>query len=291
METLFAYVVLHYNTIEDTKQCVASIRENSKDGTYKIIIIDNCSPNHTGEQLKKLYGHDNDVYIILSPKNEGFARGNNLGFKYAKQELHAKYIVMMNNDTKLLHGNFCQLVEEEYEQSHCAVIGPKVITPNPPFDSNPGRKTLPTVTHISKQIFIMYVYLFLTYLHIDNWVHMHLGIQEKRRMEKAKKGGEDKREENVQLHGCFWVFTPTYINKFDGLNDKTFLYNEEPLLFARILHNGMKTVFLPSIEIFHKEDSATNSINPESSVKQRRFRDKCLIESLWVLRRELITNK
>lgn len=95
----------------------------------------------------------------------------------------------------------------------------------------------------------------------------------------------------TELHGCFWVFTPNYISKFDGINSKTFLYNEEPLLFLRCIKYNLKTVYLPELVVFHKEDSSTNSINFKGEVFKRRFVYKHLIKSKWILIAESLKYK
>ena len=56
------YVILHYYTIEDTRKCVESIIEKEKDNNYEIVVVDNNSPNGTGEELitfvEDRKGHD-----------------------------------------------------------------------------------------------------------------------------------------------------------------------------------------------------------------------------------------
>lgn len=286
----FAFVILHYNTVEDTNACVESIRKHIGIRSYKIIVVDNASPNQSGVFLAQKYSTSDDVLVILNKKNVGFARGNNIGFKYAKSELKAEFIVLMNNDTQILYDDFVLKIRNEYEASDCALIGPKIITPNPPFDSNPGPSELPTIKELLKNQFIIYLYLLLSYIHLDDLVHKKFGRQEKLRLDKADKA-IDKRIENVKLHGCFWIFTPNYINKFDGLNPKTFLYNEEPLLFLRCVKYKLKTVYLPKLMVYHKEDSSTNSIGFKGAVNKRRFIYKHLIKSKWILIMEYIKYK
>lgn len=285
----FVFVILHYNTIEDTVLCVESIKWNVNNH-YKIVIVDNCSPNGSGKILKEQYCNDDVVHVILNEKNEGFARGNNVGFVFAKNTLHAKYIILMNNDTQILNNSFCSIVEKEYRNSNCAVVGPKVITPKPPFDSNPGSKNLPSVLSMIIYEFKIMVYYFLSYLKIDEVIHKRYGTQEKKRIKRQERY-IDERVENVKLHGCCWIFTPEYISRFNGLNSKTFLYQEEPLLFLRCLKNGLKTVYLPDLQIFHKEDSSTNSISFSGEERRRRFVYRNLIKSGWVLIYELIKYK
>ena len=122
----FNFVILHYLTIEDTTNCIESIRNKCCNYEYKIIVIDNASPNNSGKTLEKLYKKDKDIKVIINKENLGFAKGNNIGFKIAKQE-GADFIILCNNDTELIQENFLELIIQEYEKSSFAVLGPKII--------------------------------------------------------------------------------------------------------------------------------------------------------------------
>ena len=285
----FAYVILHYNTVEDTRACVGSIEEKLKGENYEIVIVDNGSPNGSGKEIMDLFGDKEGIHVILNEKNEGFARGNNVGFRYAKYELKADFIVLLNSDTLILHDNTQRLAEEEYENSHCAVIGPKVRTPNLSFNVNPGPSKLPSLAIMFRKLLTSYIYWLLTFINLDEYIHTHYGIEYKRQMKSLKTETHDKRVESVQLHGCFWVFTPVFIERFDGLCDKTFLYCEEAILFLRCLKSNLKTVYLPTIEIFHKEDSSTDSLMFNKPAKKRRFIYKHGSASNWVLIKEMLS--
>lgn len=91
---------------------------------------------------------------------------------------------------------------------------------------------------------------------------------------------------NIILHGCCLIFSPIYIEKFNGLDERTFLYHEEELLFYRLQKNRMISVYNPKIEIFHAEDSATNAITVTDR-KKRIFVYKNKIKSGKTLYYEL----
>ena len=78
-ELKIGYVVLHYNTIEETKKCVESIRSFSE---RPIVIVCNGSSNGKDEEVLDYYIDKPEVYTIISDRNIGFARGNNLGIQY-----------------------------------------------------------------------------------------------------------------------------------------------------------------------------------------------------------------
>ena len=93
---MICYVILHYQDINITKKSVYSLLKSTVDS--KIIIVDNCSPNGSGVTLERELSNEERVTVILNPHNDGFARGNNLGYKFAKEEYNPDIIVVMNND-------------------------------------------------------------------------------------------------------------------------------------------------------------------------------------------------
>ena len=96
----------------------------------------------------------------------------------------------------------------------------------------------------------------------------------------------NKRMEDVIIHGSFIIFSKDYISRFDGIDDRTFMYMEEKLLFIRIKKNNLKSVYNPELIVFHKEDSATNSLNKTNRLK-RLFLYKNAIKSLKIIIDEL----
>lgn len=122
----FGFVVLHYCTLDMTKKCIAAIQEKMAQADYEIVVVDNASGNGTGKNLAECYKDTEHVSVLLSKENLGFAKGNNLGYVYAREELHCDFICVMNNDVILLQDNFAQLVEAAYEAHQFAVMGPHI---------------------------------------------------------------------------------------------------------------------------------------------------------------------
>ena len=95
-----------------------------------------------------------------------------------------------------------------------------------------------------------------------------------------------RRYENVTLHGSFMIFSREYTDRFDGLDERTFMYGEEDILHRRLIKNGLKSVYTPDFAVYHKEDVSTDSASG-SSRKKREFYYKNLIASLGVLISEI----
>lgn len=281
----FVFVILHYNTLLETHDCVASIRNHVSGSNYHIIIVDNFSPNRTGLELKDEYATTSDVTVILNNKNLGFAKGNNVGFKYAKEVLNADFIILMNNDTELVEDTFVSIIEEEYKFSNFALLGPLEIIPEPPYHRKHEGKKNVTISRCMRSILLLSIYYLLSFVGLDIYIRRKFGNKSEKAIQSITEEPQI-REENVQLHGFFWIFSPQYIRLNDGINPKTFLYREEELLFLRLKKQHLKSVYLPSLKIKHKCSKATSSLFKKES-QFRRFFYYHAIKSTIVLLKEL----
>lgn len=97
--TMICFVILHYQAEQETVNCINNIKEKVQ-SAKKIVVVDNASPNGSGEYLQKRYDSDSEVEIVLLDKNLGFAKGNNWGFRVAKKYA-PDFVVVMNNDVLL----------------------------------------------------------------------------------------------------------------------------------------------------------------------------------------------
>lgn len=268
--TKIGFVILHYLALEDTVRCVTSIIEKIDTNNYEIVIVDNASSNNSGKVLVDKYKSNEKIHVILNTENGGFSKGNNIGFKIAK-ELKCDFICMMNNDTYLIQEDYFKVILDEYSDSHYAVMGPEIWLPNNHVEE--VLHNMITLEEVKKQIKELNKKLLLNYTFIESINIVSRNIVKKLIGYKSKSTYRTNREgrlEDVVLHGCCWIFSPIYINKFDGLNEVTFLYKEEELLYLRLKENNMLSVYNPKLKIFHNEDASTNMLT-KKGYKKRRF--------------------
>ena len=88
---MICYVILHYQNIEVTQECVEKLKRIIQKES-KIVVIDNASPNGSGEKLLNYFASDGMVIVLKNKDNVGFARGNNAGYQYAKNTFHPNII-------------------------------------------------------------------------------------------------------------------------------------------------------------------------------------------------------
>ncbi len=126
----FVFVVLHYCAPEMTAECIDSIRKRIIYGSYRIVIVDNASPDDSGIALQERYSGCADVHVLLNETNEGFARGNNAGYRYAVENLHPDFLIAINNDVLMLQPDFLARIESIYYERNFHVLGPDILNPD-----------------------------------------------------------------------------------------------------------------------------------------------------------------
>ena len=81
-------IIVTYNTLKMTNNCLESIIEYTQGINYEIILVDNASKDGSKDFFEK----DLRIHYIYSESNLGFGRANNLGAKVAK----GKYLFLLN---------------------------------------------------------------------------------------------------------------------------------------------------------------------------------------------------
>ena len=214
-DIIFAFVVLHYNEPKVTEKCVKAIRENTKKHSSEIVIVDNCSPDGSGGYLEKKYKDQPHITVLKAEKNLGFARGNNIGYTYAKQTLHADYICVMNNDVLLLQPDFIERIVQEYETSKCGIVGPHITLlngyTNYMYLKIHTREYFEHELQMSKQMYRYYTSRLYPVRNIINRTLDKLLPALKFQKQPVKETLDDKiqmvvaskqRHKNIVLHGC-----------------------------------------------------------------------------------------
>lgn len=292
------FVILHYCTIDMTKKCVEAITEKIKDTPWEIIIVDNASGNGTGKQLFDFYQGREHITVILSEANLGFAKGNNLGYCYAKAQLGCDFVCVMNNDVMILQEDFASNLISIYEKEPYAVLGPHITLLND--KENAMYYQLSSVEQLEKErngyirrlkrqksriykfwnmweLAKLRLRIFLGKIHVMEELKLHEDCIE----------GAHEKQTNLVLHGCCLIFSPMYALHYkEAFDPETFMFREEEILYLRCKKTGIPMHYDPTLNILHMEDVATNFVYKTERNKEI-FHLENQIESLGILIRKI----
>ena len=284
------FVILNYNIITETVNCVKSIINNIDTEKYKIIVVDNGSKEGVLDEIKQNIQEKGNVEYIQLSDNIGFARGNNKGIEAARK-YNPRFVCCINNDTLFIQNNFYKTLCYEQEKKEADVIGPKVYLQDNSIQS--FNKTLCSIKEYEEQLKAYKQALLETPRNrIKSWLKdnkVMFSFYKKivNKKEQFKDNEEmEKDERNIMLHGSCIIFTDKYLRKFEGFDPRTFLYREEELLYLRIKSANMTSHYCPSLYIKHLEDASTQTISKKRSERDK-FYYNCQIQSIEVLINEL----
>jgi GT2 family glycosyltransferase/SAM-dependent methyltransferase len=113
-------VVVTYNNLDFTRDCLASLEIESQYQNKEIIVVDNASADGSPAFLSDWVHAGSNRKLILNEDNRGFAAANNQGLAVANGE----YLVMLNNDTYVTRGWIRTLVGHLQGDQSIGLIGP-----------------------------------------------------------------------------------------------------------------------------------------------------------------------
>jgi len=116
-----AIVVLSYNNVSDTLECIASL-EKIEGGPYHVYLVDNCSTDNTLDQVRQQYPL---VEILALDSNLGVPIGFNKGIIKALSDGY-NYVLILNNDTVSDPAMINELLKVAKRDDDCAIVMPKV---------------------------------------------------------------------------------------------------------------------------------------------------------------------
>lgn len=273
MKVDIAFVILHYITDQDTKLCVESIIKYAGTSNYKIIVVDNASSNNSFDVLNMCYKNNDKIDIIKNSENLGFSKGLNVGIKYANENWDVNFIAAINNDIELIQNNFYSLVSNKYESYKFSLLGPMIITKDGKSNVNPIKSGVRSVKNSQEAITR---YKKIIKLCRYNLLYLYKLLSKIKKSKPIQSTHFLQDNIDFKLHGCFWVFSKKYFEVFDGLDESTFLYGEEDILYLHLMKNNLHTLYTPDILVYHKEDSSTNAMLSNSKQKEKFVAENCI---------------
>lgn len=145
-------IMINYNTYELTKNALESIFRYTNDISYEVILIDNNSPDGSGEKLKSEYAEK--IKFIQNSENLGTSKAFNKGLK----DSTGKYVLWINTDILLFDNFIKKLFDYMEENPDCGICGGNLLdAEGKPSHSNRREmmslKTLKNDMIITKKVF------------------------------------------------------------------------------------------------------------------------------------------
>jgi len=268
--TSISIIILHYNTVEFTTECLRSLEKaNFKDIKVNVVVVDNASDEH--------FTFHSDVLSVTTLRNDmntGFSGGNNTGMNYALATFNPDYILLLNSDT-LVDVEFLQkLIVCAKEKRKAGAICPKIY-----FEHGyEFHKEIYASKDLGKVLWFAG-----GSLDWKNMLAFHRGVDEVDRgqCEKTRQDPEKKTVPHISYQtmdfatGCCMLIPKQVIKEVGMFDESYFLYWEDTDWSVRMKQAGYELYFCPESIIWHKNAGSTGGSGTSAQVNyQKRNRVK-----------------
>lgn len=219
---LVSIVILNWNGIADTEECLKSIKDLTYPN-YEVVVIDNGSTDQSLERLKAIP----NIKLVALPRNTGFTGGHIEGLKHSEGE----YIALLNNDLAVDPEWLSALVA-------CAQENLADIVGGRSYEWDDSQPAFNTENSFSSYQVVSPVTGHTTML---------------------KRG--DKVTDANNLSGSNLLVSRHLINSIGYLDASFFAYYEETDLIARAKRAGFRAVYCPEARVWHKSGASSRN-NP-----------------------------
>ena len=238
-------IMVNWNAGKYLEETINSVVEKTQNISYEIILIDNNSNKEEESYLylDKLLEKDN-ITIIKSSENLGFAKANNIGMEISK----GRNLLILNPDV-VFHNNVIKTLSDYLDNNeNVGMVGPKVLNPDGSFQQPCLRgKPYPkdTLFHL-----IGLAKAFPKNEAFNGYALWHLN--------------RDEVNECGALSGCCMMLKKSLFDEIGGMDEQFFMYQEETDWGLRTAKAGKKTVYNPNAIVTHYQGVTTKKVQVKS---------------------------
>ncbi len=232
-----AIIVLNYNGLGDTLECIDSLKRLKKNThQVEIIVVDNNSKDDSQRVLSKERG----ITLIKNKENLGYAGGNNVGIKKALDN-GADFILILNNDTIVDKSFLINLVKSAKAYD---IVSPKIyFAPGFEFHKSSYKES-------ERGRVIWYAGAQIDWRNI---IGVHQGVDE------VDKGQFSKGMEIDFATGACFIAKRQVFKKIGFFDERYFLYLEDMDFCVRAKRANLRIYFEPKAIIWHKNAGSSAS--------------------------------
>lgn len=221
-----AVVIISTNEAHWLEPCLSTVLQRAGGANLDVVVVDNSSTDGTRELVESNFPA---ARVVGSP-NLGFAHGNNRGL----EATDSRYALLLNPDTEVVAGTFGELVKLLDRSPQIGIAGVRQVTPD--GELSPSIRRFPSVSRALCEA-----------LFSERWP-----IHPSWSGERVLDAGTYEREQ-----ACDWVLGSFMLVRREALmsagllDERFFIYSEEPDLCTRVMQAGWQVRYLPQMTIVH----------------------------------------
>ncbi|MGQ5711037.1 glycosyltransferase family 2 protein [Desulforudis sp. DRI-14] len=224
-------IILNWNNYDDAVESIRSLLGSTL--ATEIVLVDNGSTDGSYERLQEHFAGYH-IYFIRNKANYGFARGVNIGIKFALSK-GAEYIFLLNNDAVVSVTCLERLYVALQENDRAGMAGPRIY-----YYSCPNK-----------------VWQGGGYF---NKVKSGVVVPDKNKLDDDLKVCST---EVTFLTGCAMLIKQEVFQRVGFFDEDYYFYYEDVDFCLRTIRMGFKLLYVPTAKAWHKiEDIARDRSSP-----------------------------
>jgi N-acetylglucosaminyl-diphospho-decaprenol L-rhamnosyltransferase len=230
-----AVIIVSTNEASWLSPCLASVFARAGDIRLDVVVADNESTDGTRELVEAEF----PAARVVTCENRGFAHANNRAY----QTCDARYALFLNPDTEILSGTFAELVRLVDERPAVGLAGVRQVTADGTLF--PTMRRFPNALRALGEA-----------IGSDRFAASVPWLGERVPVSSAY----DRETVCDWTSGSFMLLRREALESAGLMDERFFIYSEEPDLALRIRRAGWETRHLPQMTILHHARKA--GINP-----------------------------
>lgn len=256
-------VIVNYNTLKATDDCIKSCLADRSRLTCEIIVVDNASTDGSYEYLSKKYKSVSNVKFLKNDGNLGFSKGVNTGLRISK----GNYKFLLNSDTTIHKGTLESLIEFCKLENNIGIVGTKLRLPDSTIQKS--CYNLPTIGNALRE-------------YVFGCEHSFSGYAPQ----------ENEAVEVESIVGASFLITPKAYKNVGLFDERYFMYFEDMDYCRRTRKCGLKIFYLPNIIVEHHHGLSGKNLAsttdqwkrliPSSKIYHGHFRHFIINTIIWL---------
>lgn len=237
-------VIVSRDTRDLLRACLRSIHDYADGLTVETIVVDSDSRDGAVAMVRERFP---DVIVLEPGENIGFSRGNNLGIRRAT----GATVLLLNPDTELTAGALRSMRDALHSDPKIGVVGPLLRYPDGRVQSS--RRRFPTLATALVESTL-----------VQEWWPTHPALA---RYSMADLPSDRPHDADWLVGACLLARREVFATA-GLLDERLFLYAEEPEWCWRVRRAGWRVRYVPAAEVRHHEGMSTGQ---NVALRQRSF--------------------
>lgn len=256
MNSTIDILIISYNTAQLTCEAISSVFSETDMNDKRLIVLDNASSDDSVSLITSKF---DDIKLIASDINYGFALGNNI----AAKESAAEYILLLNPDTVVLDGAIDKLFAFAKKNPQAGIWGGRTLY---------GDRTLNPLSCFGRMT------LWNQFCRGSGLAAVFKSSQFFNSEEFGGWQRDSVREVDI-VSGCFLLIKRSLWEQLHGFDEKFFMYAEDADLCLRARQLGANPMITPEATIIHY-GGASEGVRADKMVRLLTAKTE-LIQSYW----------